>query len=285
MTTTAHPDLSTLDPARPAPRRSIGTFLLALTLLPATAVGVTWAGSTLLTQAPQHRALLLQGGTQTAQAFSDRILDLGEQSGQDLTSPELRAGVQVRAEDLLRSGTLPVTDVAVTDRTGQVVVAYDRSLGAGTGAAEENIVTRWQAKTGTLAPDVQALARAALKADRPLTRTLPGRGVTLTATPITGGAGVTVLALDEAVIQRGVRASLVQSIVLLGVVLLAATVAASLVARRLITRIQQLTQAAQAVSEGELDTPIPITGRDELTTLSESVDRLAESSRIALSRL
>lgn len=244
-----------------------------------------WAASTLTTQADNDRTLLLQGATQTARAFSDRLLDLQEQTGQDLGNPELQAGVQIRAEDLIRSGTLPVTDVAVTDAQGRIVVAFERELSAGAAAAEEGTVRAWHSRNPGLATQLEALAQQALKTEAPITRTLNSQGLAVTATPLQGAAGVTLLALDDDAIGQSVRANLLRSLALLAVVLLAATLAASLVASRLIRRVQDLTTAAEAVSEGDLDRHIPITGADEITTLGEAVDRLAESSRIALQNL
>lgn len=264
-------------------RRSLRTQLLALMLLPALTVGVSWAGFTLTSQAATSRALLLQGATQTAGAFSARVLDLEETTGQDLDSPELRAGVQARAEDLVREGALPVTDVAVADETGKIVVAYARAFGPGTGATGQDTAGVWKAAAPGRAGAMQALAKDALKAERPLTR--HAQGVTLAAAPLTGRAGVTLLALDEGAIRARVREDLVRALSLLGLVLLLSTVIGSVVLSGLIGRVTGLSRAAQAVSEGQVDVEVPVTGNDELTTLGESIDRLAESSRIALERL
>lgn len=281
-----NPEISAPTLTLSTPRQgSLRPTLLGLALVPALALGVTWGLNILGTQAATERGLLVQGATQVAQAFSDRVLDLGEQSGQSLADAELRAGVQVRAEDLLRAGTLPLTDVVVTDQTGAVVVAYDRTAVAGTGSAEEGSAQAWKASRAALAPDVQALAQEALKTGRPATQRVTGALVTLTAVPVPGGAGVTVLGLDERALNQNVQAHLREALVLLGIVLLLSVLAASVLASSLIGRVKRLTAAADRVSKGELDVVVPTSGKDELSTLGQAVDRLKESMRIMLDRL
>ncbi|MBZ9715810.1 HAMP domain-containing protein [Deinococcus multiflagellatus] len=281
--TTAAPTAAS--PLRVATRRStLRTPLMALSLVPALAVGASWAASVVVNQAPAQRALLLQGATQTAQAFSDRILDLQEQAGQTLGDPELRAGVQTRAEDFLLGSALPVTDVVVTNSISDVVVAYDHSQAAGTGATQENTADEWRRSRAALREPVERLAQEAISRSGPVTRALSDQGLVMTAVPVAGGGGATVLVLDSGRINAGVQSNLLRSLGLLAAVTLLTLALTSTVATRLIGRLRALTEAADRISQGDMDVTVPVTGNDELTTLAQSVDRQAESLRIAMRR-
>ncbi len=273
--------------AAPARRGSIRTPLLALSLLPALAVGGAWLGTTFTQQAASDRALLLQGATQTSKAFGERILDLEEVQGLTLSAPELRAGVQERAEDLVRADLLPVTDLAVTDDRGRVLVAYARSYAAGSSAVEADTARRWTTGNPALSAAVTRLAQSALKQSGGATeRVSLGRGaVTLAAFPLPNASGVTVMALDDSDIQARVRANLLRTVAIVVAVLGLALFAASSVASNLISRLQRLSAATLAASKGDTSVTIPVTGNDELTTVGESADRMVQSNRVFQSLL
>lgn len=272
--------------AAPARRGSIRTPLLALSLLPALAVGGAWLGTTFTQQAASDRALLLQGATQTSKAFGERILDLEEVQGLTLSAPELRAGVQERAEDLVRADLLPVTDLAVTDDRGRVLVAYARSYAAGSSAVEADTARRWTTGNAALSAAVTRLAQTALKQGGATERVSLGRGaVTLAAFPLPNASGVTVMALDDSDIQARVRANLLRTVVIVVAVLGLALFAASSVASTLISRLQRLSAATLAASKGDTSVTIPVTGNDELTTVGESADRMVQSNRVFQSLL
>lgn len=272
--------------AAPARRGSIRTPLLALSLLPALAVGGAWLGTTFTQQAASDRALLLQGATQTSKAFGERILDLEEVQGLTLSAPELRAGVQERAEDLVRADLLPVTDLAVTDDRGRVLVAYARSYAAGSSAVEADTARRWVTSNAALSAAVTRLAQTALKQGGATERVSLGRGaVTLAAFPLPNASGVTVMALDDSDIQARVRANLLRTVAIVVAVLGLALFAASSVASNLISRLQRLSAATLAASKGDTSVTIPVTGNDELTTVGESADRMVQSNRVFQSLL
>lgn len=274
--------------AAPSPvRGSLRTTILPLVLLPPLLIGGAWLGWTVTQQAQRERALLMQGATQVAQGFSDRILDLEETQGRRFIEPELRATVQARAEDLLRSSQLPITDVAVTDDTGRIQVAYAARYTTGSGGSMDNAASVWTADQSSVAQAASALARRAIQthAKTGLTAqvdTAQGRA-TLTAVPLTSEAGATVLLLDESRITRSLRASLLTTIAFLAALLLTVTLIAARLVNAFLDRVKAFATAADRASQGE-DVTIPVTGNDELTTLGESLDRLNTSLQITLAR-
>ncbi len=81
---------------------------------------------------------------------------------------------------------------------------------------------------------------------------------------------LTVAAADRGRLMMGIQLALLVFAVL-------AAVAAALVGRRISLSIARLTQAADAMSRGRLDAPVPTDGTGELAVLGKSLDRMRVS--------
>ena len=76
---------------------------------------------------------------------------------------------------------------------------------------------------------------------------------------------------------------------IIALLILAAVAIASLVAntfaQRITKPITNLTEAASAISLGQLDAPVAVTSNDELGDLAEALDRMRSSLKGAIERL
>lgn len=55
--------------------------------------------------------------------------------------------------------------------------------------------------------------------------------------------------------------------------------------RALLSRIEALAEAAETISRGKLDTPVPEMGDDELGRMADALERLRESERTGIEML
>ncbi|MBB6097166.1 HAMP domain-containing protein [Deinobacterium chartae] len=273
--------------------------LLALALIPIAVMGAAWVVSVFTSQARDNRELLVQGAVQTASVFSKSILDLQESSGQNLSNSELRANVQQRAQDLFDSGLLPLNTVIVTDASGNVIAAYDRTFArdnAPDSAFTEPVQT-WKNSE----PEVYTLAttmakdtikyrppsEGAVKIDMSQTSPLArvDGNVILAAYPLPGGGGATLLALNSSSLQAQVSRSVTNTLFQLIVVLGATAALTALFAAGIIGRLVGLARTADRISLGDLEDPIESKGRDEIDDLADAVERMRSSLEAAMARL
>jgi len=98
-----------------------------------------------------------------------------------------------------------------------------------------------------------------------------------------GWAVVVQQSQDE--LYRPLRATITAGIVLLGVAVLLVVIIGLVFSRMLVRPIVAMTDAADRMSLGELDTPIVWRSNDELSVLARSLERVRRSMRAAMARL
>jgi len=90
--------------------------------------------------------------------------------------------------------------------------------------------------------------------------------------------------IEQRIVNRAERTRIVFLIVM-GVSLIVVILVTSMYSRTIVRPIIYLTQVADRISLGDLDTKIEIKSSDEVGMLAESFDRMQESLRAAIERL
>ena len=71
---------------------------------------------------------------------------------------------------------------------------------------------------------------------------------------------------------------------MLAITVVAVSIVAFLLGRAIVVPIRKLTDAAELISKGELDTQINIASKDEIAVLGDSILRLRDSMRLSIER-
>lgn len=293
---TLNPHLTQAGLPRPTTRlrpTSIRQRILLLASVPALLIAGIWMYVSLNVQAQSDRRLLVTGAAQTAKTFSERILDLEENLSLSLGDPELILNAQVRAEEVIRTSTLPITDVAVYNAEGKLLVAFNKNFAANSSAQKKpaQLLNDWRSADPQMFTATQTLTEQLLEnlylSDEGFTKAvnIQGRSITLAASALPGGEGVIVTAIDEQFIQQQIRTNATRNIAILIGVLLVSVLGAVRYANGIILRIQKLSGAAFAIAQNDLTTPVPRDGNDEITSLQESIGLLRESLEITMSHV
>ena len=285
------------------PSSSIRTRILLLTTLPALAISGIWLFITFGLQAKNDQRLLLNNVVQTAKTFSERVIDLEENMLLGIEDEELQSNIQVRAEEVVRSSALPITDIAVVDSEGNLSVGFNKSFPEGLIAQkpQKDILTQWRNHDPEVSKAAIELANKTLEQiyltqsgeatdnqnaiKGTQTTQIKNGALILAANSLPGADGVVITAIDGQFLKNRIQQNVIRSLTILGSVLLLSIIIASLIANGLIRRIQRLSTAAEKVSNGELKNVIPISGNDEITNLGESIDLLRDSMVITLSHI
>lgn len=278
-------------PQQTAPRRgTVRTPLLLLTLLPPLAMGAAWLATTTTTQANNDRTLILQGARQITNAFGQRMLDLQETTGLPMNDRELQTTAQVRAQETLQQSTLPITNVAVFGIDGGTLVAYNDNV-RNIDPDDPSIVPAWE-KTN---PDVlNVMSGVAQRTFEDLklatdgyvgTVDVAGQPLTVLSSTVPGGEAVVITTVDTSYVTQRVNDGIKRNVLIIFGSLLLASVAGSTFASRLIRRIKNLAVATALVSDGDMSVEIPNSGNDEISVLSDAIDRMKDSLEIGLNTL
>jgi HAMP domain-containing protein len=116
--------------------------------------------------------------------------------------------------------------------------------------------------------------------------TLRGKAVYETRVPILGGqAGTAHIGIWSDGVEEEIRRALLPLAGIIGALLLAGVALSTLLARGIVRPILLLTQVADKISKGDLDTPVGVETRDEIGDLALSVGRMRASLKAAMSRL
>lgn len=280
-------------PGRRSRPTSIRRRILLLASLPALLIAGIWMYVSLNVQAQSDRRLLVTGAAQTAKTFSERILDLEENLALSLGDRDLILNAQVRAEEVIRTSTLPITDVAVYDAEAKLLVAFNKNFAQSSSAQKKpaELVSDWRKQDPQMYAATQDLTEELLEniylSEEGFTKAVnvQGRNITLAASALPGGEGVVVTAIDEQFIQQQVRANAARNITILTAVLLLSVLGAVRYANGIILRVQRLSGAAFAIAQNDLATPVPRDGNDEITSLQESIGLLRDSLEITMSHV
>ncbi|UQN09246.1 HAMP domain-containing protein [Deinococcus sp. QL22] len=269
---------------------SLRAKIFLLVLLPLLVVSSLILTLIFVRQAEQYRALLVRSAAQSAAVFGTGIQELMDATGRPLNSAEVQENAQMRLLELVNLGVTPLYFATVYQPSGALVAAYDRSfsntqtdtdiqgfsrlMSSGTDAigiyAKKN--TLFRATSTQLTPGAPVL-------------TLADRETTLIGYPLPGGAGITVLGLDNSYVEERVRSNILPTVAVTLVMVLLAAVLAAMFANQLIQRIQRLSQQVNAISMGELSQPVRVEAKDELGDLAQSVERMRVSLETIMSRL
>ena len=113
-----------------------------------------------------------------------------------------------------------------------------------------------------------------------------GKAVYETRSPILEGqVGAAHVGFWDDAMEREIRQALLPLIGLIAIVLFAGVVLSALLARSIVRPILRLTQIADKITMGDLDTPVDIKSRDEIGGLACSLERMRSSLNAAMSRL
>lgn len=291
----ATPPTTTITPETAAPntrqprRRSIRTAILALALIPPLLISASSLISTLTVQRNHDEQLLTESVTQLTSNFSERILDLQELLALPLTDKQMLLNTTIRAETMLTTSKLPITNIAVIDPQGNVLVGYSSTFKSGDAATDPNLSKKWAKldpqMTAALKKTAVSVSNNLLQAQQGYTgnMVISGKPTTVTASLIPGSEGVTLVTVDSSYITQRVRENVQRNILITGLMLLLTALLTSMFAQRLINRLTNLTRLMKAAADGDMTVAIPVTGNDEITTMEESADRLVESTKIAVS--
>ena len=262
--------------------------LIGLTVLPLLAVSGAWLFSIFTKQANDARTLLVQGAIETASVFGDSLAD-------NLNA--LPENTQARANTLVQSKLLPLKFVLVTDAKGQPVIAAERNTPENP-APDANTIEGWRGRNPEASATMTSMVPQTVNAmggdvdpspsaENPFAQpvgTASGT-VILAAHPLPGKAGATILGLDADAMQARVMESALSSIVQLAAVLLGTGLLAWAFANGLIRRLVGLSEAANRVSMGAMSEVIESDGKDEISDLAESVERMRASLETAMTKL
>jgi len=116
--------------------------------------------------------------------------------------------------------------------------------------------------------------------------TLRGKAVYETRVPILGGqAGTAHVGIWGDGVEEEIRSALLPLAGIILALLVAGVALSALLARAIIRPILRLTQIADKISKGDLETPIGVETRDEIGDLALSVGRMRASLKAAMVRL
>ena len=116
--------------------------------------------------------------------------------------------------------------------------------------------------------------------------TLRGKAVYETRVPILGGqAGTAHIGIWGDGVEGEIRRALLPLAGIIGALLLAGVALSALLARGIVRPILRLTQVADKISKGDLETPVGVETRDEIGDLALSLGRMRASLKAAMVRL
>lgn len=271
-------------------RGTVRTPLLLLTLLPPLAMGAAWLLTTTTSQASSDRTLILQGARQITNAFGQRMLDLQETTGLPLTDAELQATAQVRAQETLQQSTLPITNVAVFSVSGDTLIAYNDNVRS-IDPDDPSIVPTWEKNNPDALKVMQSVAQRTFDDLKLATDGYVGtveignQPLTVLSSTVPGGEAVVISTVDTGYVTRRVNEGVTRNVLIILVSLLVASVVGSAYASRMIRRIKTLALATAQVSDGDMAVEIPHSGTDEISVLSDAIERMKDSLEIGLNTL
>jgi len=115
---------------------------------------------------------------------------------------------------------------------------------------------------------------------------LRGKAVYETRVPILGGqVGTAHIGIWGDGVDEQIRRALLPLLEIILILLVAGVAFSILLARGIIRPILRLTQVADKISMGDLETPVAIETRDEIGDLARSLGRMRASLKAAMSRL
>jgi HAMP domain-containing protein len=116
--------------------------------------------------------------------------------------------------------------------------------------------------------------------------TLRGKAVYETRVPILGGqAGTAHIGVWGDGVEGEIRRALLPLAGIIVALLLAGVALSALLARGILRPILRLTQVADKISKGDLETPVGVETRDEIGDLARSLGRMRASLKAAMMRL
>lgn len=115
---------------------------------------------------------------------------------------------------------------------------------------------------------------------------LRGKAVYETRVPILGGqAGTAHIGIWGDGVEAEIRRTLLPLATIVGALLLAGVALSALLARGIVRPIIQLTEVADKISKGDLETPVGVETSDEIGDLARSLGRMRASLKAAMARL
>jgi methyl-accepting chemotaxis protein len=115
---------------------------------------------------------------------------------------------------------------------------------------------------------------------------LRGKAVYETRVPILGGrAGTAHVGIWGDSVEREIRRALLPLIGIILFLLVVGVALSALLARGIVRPILRLTQVADRISKGDLETPVGVDTRDEIGDLARSLGRMRASLKAAMVRL
>lgn len=293
-----HPTLSAAPPAATTPatprRGTIRTRFLLIGLIPVFTLGLPWLGYTLTVQRSNDERLLLESVSQLTSNYSERILDLEEALGLPLQEQEVITSALGRTETLIKTSALPITNVAVVNEQGQVVIAYSDRFPEGSALTDQNIVQRWEKENPTILKAVKNIASETygdllLAQDGFSGRiNVDGQTITLASALIPGNEGVSVITVDTAYIDQRMRENTLRALLFILASLAVTLFAVQRVTTPMVRRLKRLaagTEQASRTSYGEEQAVIDVNGNDEITDMQVAAKRLRDSNMVLSSML
>lgn len=278
----------------PKRRGSIRTRFLLIGLIPVLTLGAPWLTYTLTIQKANDERLLLESVGQLTSNYSERILDLEEALGLPLEEPEIVTNALRRTEALIHSSALPITNVAVINQDGKVIVAYSNAFPEGSLMTDQDIVKRWTAENPTVLKAMRNVASETfgdlLQAQQGFKGrvNVDGQSITLASALIPGNEGVSVITVDPSYIDQRVRQNVVQTVLYILGSLIVTVLAVLLVTSPLVRRLRLLAQKVELASRssyGDERVTIDVDGNDEVTDMQEAAQRLNQSNLVLSSML